>query len=103
MADAFESWAILELMGHRRLAGLVSEATIAGGTFLRIDVPEVNGQAAVTQFYSPSAVYAISPCSEDVARAVAANSRPAPVSAFELPARATPNGKHHPDYDEEPY
>ena len=37
--NGFKQWAILELMGHRRLAGLVSETTLAGGAFLRIDVP----------------------------------------------------------------
>jgi len=36
---AFEGWAVLELMGHRKLGGFVQEATIAGGAFLRIDVP----------------------------------------------------------------
>jgi hypothetical protein len=35
----FEGWAFLELMGHRRLGGYVSEATVAGAGFLRIDVP----------------------------------------------------------------
>lgn len=27
----FKEWAVLELFGHRKLAGLVSEAEIAGG------------------------------------------------------------------------
>lgn len=39
---AFEGWAILELMGHRRLGGHVSEATVAGAGFLRIDVPDAS-------------------------------------------------------------
>jgi hypothetical protein len=33
-------WAIIELMGHRRLAGWLSEEEVAGAAFLRIDVPE---------------------------------------------------------------
>jgi hypothetical protein len=37
--ETFEGWAFLELMGHRRLAGKVSEATIAGVGFIRLDVP----------------------------------------------------------------
>lgn len=37
--EGFEGWAFLELMGHRKLAGHVSEATIGGGSFIRIDVP----------------------------------------------------------------
>lgn len=88
--ERFDSWAILELMGHRRLAGRVSEAMLAGGSFLRIDVP---GEQPVTQFYSPGAVYALTPCTEEIARRVASRERPAPVHAFELPqlAPATPD------------
>lgn len=37
--DAFEGWAILELMGHRRLAGHVRAVEIAGAGMLRLDVP----------------------------------------------------------------
>lgn len=89
-AKVFESWAILELMGHRRLGGFVSEVEMAGVGMFRIDVPElVDGDtrhAAATQFYAPAAVYAITPTTEEIARAV--RSRPAPVHAFELPQRA---------------
>jgi len=88
--DRFDSWAILELMGHRRLAGRVSEATLAGGSFLRIDVPEHDGHAAVTQFYAPHSVYALTPCSEEVARAAARWNRPEPVHEYELRQRALP-------------
>lgn len=35
----FEGWAILELMGHRRLGGYVSQAEMFGTAMLRIDVP----------------------------------------------------------------
>lgn len=44
----FEGWAILELMGHRRLAGYVSECEVAGTKLLRIDVPDSSGKAALT-------------------------------------------------------
>lgn len=59
---SFRQWGILELMGHRRLAGLVSEMTIAGVGFLRIDIPKtadkgLETDSAVTQIYSPSSVY----------------------------------------------
>lgn len=37
---AFEGWAILELMGHRRLGGYVTEVELAGHGMLRLDVPE---------------------------------------------------------------
>lgn len=83
MSEAFEGWAVLELMGHRRLAGHLSEQQIGGSSFLRIDVPT---DPPATQFYSPSAVYAITPCTEDTARLVATGSRVAPVERWQLPA-----------------
>jgi hypothetical protein len=38
----FHSWAIVELFGHNQLAGLVTEQTIAGQSFIRIDVPKTS-------------------------------------------------------------
>lgn len=82
-------WCILELMGHRRLAGYVTEQEIAGAGFLRIDVPADGDEVAAVQFYAPASVYAITPTTEELARKVAVSSRPAPVSRWELPAAQT--------------
>ena len=93
---AVEGWVILELMGHRRLAGRLSEARIAGSSFLRIDVPAAgdDGDAvAATQFYAPSAVYCVTPCDEGTARRVAGRSQPAPVSRWELTAAGEDRGE----------
>lgn len=81
----FASWCILELMGHRRLAGYVTEQEIAGVGLLRLDVPGDDGTVA-TQFYHPSALYCLTPTTEETARAVAKVGRPAPVQVWELPA-----------------
>lgn len=81
-------WAIVELMGHVRMAGLVSEEQHFGATLGRIDIPRGDGFS--TQFFGGGSVYRISPCSEEVARAVAARSQPAPVHTWELPAPAEP-------------
>lgn len=86
-ATPFAEWVILELMGHRRLAGYLTEQEIAGRGFLRLDVP-AGDQPAATQLYNPTSVYCITPTTEDVARAVARGNRPAPVQRWELePAR----------------
>jgi hypothetical protein len=81
----FEGWCVLELMGHRKLGGLVSEATIGGGSFIRIDVPGAPGRPGATQFYAPAAVYGITPTTEEIARRLAVRFRPEPVSEWELP------------------
>lgn len=84
----FAEWVILELMGHRRLAGYLTEQEIAGRGFLRLDVPSDDGQPSASQLYNPTSVYCITPTTEAVARAVATGNRPAPVHRWELePAR----------------
>jgi len=99
MAEQFDEWAILELMGHRKLAGKVSEATIGGAAFIRIDVP-----GAASQFYSPAAVYCITPTTEELAMRIAQNHAPAPVTRWELPENIVVDPAAHPaswDEDEE--
>lgn len=83
-SEPFAQWAVLELMGHRRLAGYVTEQEIAGKGFLRLDVPGVDGSPAVTQLYNPASVYCLTPTTEATARAAAISSRPAPVQQWEL-------------------
>lgn len=34
-------WAIVELMGHQRVAGRISQQTFGGAALIRVDVPEV--------------------------------------------------------------
>lgn len=84
---SFAQWVILELMGHRRFAGYLTEQEVAGRGFLRLDVPgePTNSTPAVTQFYNPTSVYCITPVTEAMARAVAARSAPEPVQRWELP------------------
>jgi hypothetical protein len=83
--SSFNEWALVELFGHQKIVGKVSEATLAGGAFLRVDVPAFNGEAAFTRFYGPGAIYSINPVTEDIARGLMAHYRNAPVHRFELP------------------
>jgi hypothetical protein len=96
----FKEWAILELMGHRRLGGYIQEATIGGTSFVRVDIPGADGQTVATQFYSPQSVYCITPVSEEVARAVAAASEVAPVHRWELPQLREADESAEPVHDQ---
>lgn len=99
----FEGWAILELMGHRRLGGYVSEVTMFGASMCRIDVPG-EADTKATQFYGGSAVYCLTPTSEATARAVARGAQPAPVHRWELPAETPSRNRPDDEYehDEDP-
>jgi hypothetical protein len=98
--ETYAGWTILELMGHRRLGGYVTEQEIAGAGFLRIDIPGADGTPAATQFIPPSSVYCITPTTEPIARAVALRNQPAPVARWELPALPE---KTHLEPEDDPY
>jgi len=81
--DNFGMWAILELMGHVKLAGFVTEEELFGGKIGRIDIPGEAGQA-ITQYFGGHTIYRLTPVSEEVARAFAKRNRPRPVYVYEL-------------------
>lgn len=80
----FELHAVVELFGHTRMAGKVSEQTIGSASFIRIDVPETNMQPAFTRIVNPSAVYAINPVTEEVAIDMAQRLDEKPINAWDI-------------------
>lgn len=103
--EAFEGWAILELMGHRRLGGLVRGQEIAGKGFIRIDIPGNGEHDGATQFYNPDSLYALTPTTEEIARRIA-EAAPMPVTRWELRALESPlsvNGGDGDGDDEGPF
>jgi hypothetical protein len=95
-------WAVIELFGHQKAAGYVTEATIAGSGFLRVDVPEsLGGRPAYTRYLGPSAVYSVLPVPEAVARAYAENMYQEPIRAWQLALPAVEDEPGRDDEEEE--
>lgn len=82
MSEKFESWAIVEVMGHQRLAGKVSEQAVGGTAFVRVDVPAVAGCQAFTKLLGSGAIYAITITDEETARAAAGQIRQKPMDEW---------------------
>ena len=74
-----EMWAIVELMGHGRTAGIMRTSDLGG--LLRVDVPVDEGFR--TEYYGESAIYSIKVVSEEIARAYALPDRH--IIAFDEP------------------
>lgn len=99
----FESWAIVEMLGHKKLAGFVTEQSIAGAALIRVDVPATPEDTRFNTTYPATAeyskligvgsIYAITPCTEDAARRAAREleryNDPLPVSIPEQRRLAT--------------
>lgn len=84
-----ETWAVVELMGHVKIAGLVTEEERFGTKMGRIDIPMKEG-GLTTQYFGGSSVYRMTPTTEEVARAIATNHQPAPIHPWEMKQPALP-------------
>jgi hypothetical protein len=92
MAETTEKgWCIVEVLGHRKLAGYVSD----DGGLVRIDVylddpasrgpSEQQASPIATQWYGPAAIYCITATTVQLAVKVAKGNQPRPVGHWELP------------------
>lgn len=103
-SNRFKQWCVIELFGHQMIAGLVSDQAIGGDTFIRVDVPAIEGRAEYTKLYGKGAIYAITPCTEETARRAAASLNQPPVSEYHFRQQqvtALPQGTMFDDDDYE--
>ncbi|WP_407427655.1 hypothetical protein [Arcticibacter sp.] len=84
LQDKLEIWAIVELFGHTKIAGKVTEQNIAGTNMLRVDVPVTKENPEFTRFFGSAAIYAINPVTEEVAAAYAERLAVRPIQVFEI-------------------
>lgn len=86
----FETFAIVELMGHARIAGKVSEANRFGTVLMRVDVPKTSQRDGYTKFYSASSIYCITPTDEATAQAAAERFNEPAVHPWIVPLPTSP-------------
>lgn len=86
MSDSFESYCIVELFGHQKIAGKVTEQVIGGQSFVRVDVPETKRTSAFTRLFGAGAIYSITPVSEEIALRAAESIYVEPVTVYIAPS-----------------
>lgn len=100
----FEAWGIVSLFGHKTIAGRISEQTIGGETFIRVDVPNAAGDAFHTQLFGRGAIYSMQLTDEPIAREYAKRVDARPVSAYDVAQLIKDNAKpalpHTASYDD---
>ena len=80
--STFEQWAIVELFGHTRIAGLVSEQLLGGCAFGRVDVPAISQQQAMTRLFGQGAIYSMTFVDEETARAAVTMMQTRPIDIW---------------------
>lgn len=88
-STSFNTWAIVEVLGHKKVAGFVTEQTFGSAALIRVDVPETQQPerrgyvgnrwgaiaprttGAYSKLIGVGSIYCITPCTEEVARKAA--------------------------------
>lgn len=80
--QTFDQWCLVEVMGHQRFAGKVTEQVIGGSSFVRVDVPAVEGRQPFTKLFGSGSIYCITPMDEETARGLAGHFQQQPVEEW---------------------
>lgn len=106
--------AIVELFGHQRVAGRITQQTFGGASFVRVDVPEIEVEEreyvegkgyimqrrtiqAHTRSFGGGAIYAINWCDETTAAIAARSIKHEPLSPYSVKSAidALPDDQRH--------
>lgn len=84
--ESWAGWAVVEIMGHRKLVGLCRSPGGPGAlaTMLRIDIYVGYDKAYTTQFYGATAIFSVLPTAETVCREMTVETV-APINQWEMP------------------
>ena len=68
-----KAWALVELFGHQRIVGYLSQQTFGTGVLFRVDVPDLIKDGKITRkgftrYFGLSAIYSITPVDEATVR-----------------------------------
>lgn len=83
--EKFDCWCIVEVFGHQKYAGRVTEQAVGGCNFVRVDVPAFEDHPAFTKMLGQASIFSMTPVTEDIARGIAKQLRNKPVSVYDLP------------------
>lgn len=90
--ETLETWAYVEIMGHSKVAGRVSERKIGVSVMLQVDVPKLNEGFSHSELYSPGSIFSIKPTSEEWCRKYISQRVSYPVLPYiEQPKQLTPS------------
>lgn len=82
----FDGYAIFEAMGHIKRVGKVRTSELGGNAVFVVETSDPEGQT-ITEIFAASALFRLTPITQAVAEQTAAGVNPAPIDAWDLPAR----------------
>lgn len=85
------TYAVVEMMGHRKVVGIISESPLGPGSLIRVDVLGSDGRVERTEHVGVGSIYCLTEVTEAVAKASAMHSAPKPSFAYDIEAISRPS------------
>ena len=80
----FDVWGIVELFGHNKIAGRITEQAVGGCSFVRVDVPGNDNKPAFSRLFGNGAIYSIIVTDEETARLASQSFNSAPFDVWSI-------------------
>lgn len=93
--EKLEQYAVIEMMGHRKIVGKITESDIAAGNLLKVTVLGKDGLPSRTEYIGTGSIYCLTIINEEVAKLAAAANAPEPTWAWGISQQRTalPSGE----------
>ncbi|HEU4344076.1 MAG TPA: hypothetical protein VFU31_21180 [Candidatus Binatia bacterium] len=62
--EALDLWAMVEIFGHTKVAGRLTERKIGVNVMLQVDVPKGDKEFSHSRLFGPAAIFSINPTTE---------------------------------------
>ncbi|HEY8560459.1 MAG TPA: hypothetical protein VIL74_08785 [Pyrinomonadaceae bacterium] len=98
-----QEYAVVEMMGHRKIVGKITESDIGLSSLLRVDVLNREGGFDRTEYIGQGSIYCLTIVTEEAAKAAAANNSPAPTWAWNIPQRPALTDGNYIEADRDEY
>ena len=82
--EKLEQYAIVEMMGHRKVIGKITESDIGTGSLLKVTVLGKDGSPERTEYIGVGSIYCLTIVTEEVAKNAAERYSPEPTWAYAL-------------------
>lgn len=66
--EQFDAWALLEIMGHTKVAGKARTVPFGSTVMVHVDIPETTTQPTFTKWYSMSSIFSITFVTQELAQ-----------------------------------
>jgi hypothetical protein len=96
-SEFVSQWGIVELMGHKVVAGSISKSELFGKPMLRVDIPSIDGIPAFTQLYGEASIYCVTFTTEEIAYQAAKECHIKPIFVYEVRQLQEPNNRDDDD------